>query len=123
MHHAKREERVKIELLYFDGCPNYEPTKRLVEEILTAEGLKADIQEIPVNSGEEALALRFPGSPTVRVNGRDIEPGAENKSGFGLQCRVYREGNRILGVPPRRLLTAALLETSPGESHNCCRRG
>ena len=114
---------MKIEFLYFDGCPNYEPTKRLVEEILTAEGLTADIREIPVNSAEEALALRFPGSPTVRVNGCDIESGADRPSEFGLKCRVYREGNRILGVPPRRLLSAALLETPLGESHDCCRRG
>ncbi len=114
---------MKIELLYFDGCPNYEPTKRLIEEAVKDEDLNANIQEIAVNSSQEAMALRFLGSPTVRVNGRDIEPGAERKSDFGLQYRVYRDGNRVLGVPPRRLLHTALLEASFGEFHDCCRRG
>ncbi len=118
---------MKIELLYFEGCPNYEPSKRLIEETLTGEGLNAEIQGIAVNSSQEAVALRFLGSPTVRVNGRDIDPGAERKSDFGLQCRVYCYGNRVLGLPPLNLLRAALLEAalqerSLGVSHNCCRR-
>ncbi len=112
---------MKIELLYFDGCPNYKPTRRLIEEVLTAEALEGEIREIPVNSAQEAATLGFLGSPTVRVNGHDIEPGADRRSDFGLKCRVYREGSSLRGVPPRRLLNVALLEASLGESRSCCR--
>jgi len=65
---------MRIEILYVPGCPNYQPTFERLEAVLASEALKTGIQGIPVTTEAEAKALLFPGSPTVRVNGEDVEP-------------------------------------------------
>ena len=95
---------VTIEVLFFDGCPNHEPTVQLAREVVGALGVAAEVREVTVENAEEAEALRFLGSPSVRVNGRDIEPGADGRTGFALSCRMYGSS----GVPPRDWMLAAL---------------
>ena len=97
-----------IEILFFAGCPNHEPTTNLAREVLSELGLEAEIREVPVETAEEAQTHRFIGSPTVRVNGNDIEPDGRDRIDFGLSCRMYRGG----GVPPKELLVEALREAS-----------
>ena len=93
-----------IEVLYFEGCPNHEPTVQLAREVVETLGLSLAISQVEVAGPEEAEALRFLGSPSVRVDGRDIEPGAGERTEFALSCRLYGDS----GVPPRELLVAAL---------------
>jgi len=97
-----------VEVLYFSGCPNYKPTLRLVREVLGELGLSVDIREVPVETAEEAQSRRFIGSPSIRVDGRDIEPEARGRRDFGLSCRMYGDS----GVPPKALLIEALREAS-----------
>ncbi len=97
-----------IEILFFDSCPNHEPTMDLAREVLSELGLEAEIREVPVETAKDAETHRFVGSPTVRVNGKDIEPDALDRSDFGLSCRMYRGG----GVPPKELLLEAVREAS-----------
>ena len=97
-----------IEILYFDGCPNHEPTLDLAREVVGELGVDEEIREIRVETAEEAERARFLGSPSVRVNGRDIEPEARGRADFALSCRMYRGG----GVPPKELLVAALRQAS-----------
>ena len=97
-----------IEILYFPGCPNHEPTVSLAREVLGDLGLEAEIREVAVENSEDAEAQRFVGSPTVRVNGKDIQPEAENRTEFALSCRIYATG----GVPPKELFMEALREAS-----------
>jgi hypothetical protein len=58
---------MRIEILYVLGCPNYQPTFERLQAVLASEAVKAGIQGIPVTTEVEAMALSFPGSPTVRV--------------------------------------------------------
>jgi hypothetical protein len=95
-----------IEVLYFAGCPNHAPTVDLAREVIAELGLDAAIREVPVETAEAAEALRFVGSPSVRVNGRDIEPAAREQTEFALSCRMYGDA----GVPPKELLIEALRE-------------
>jgi hypothetical protein len=88
-----------VELLYFEGCPNHHAARQLVERIAIEEGAVADVRLVEVSSHEEAEALRFLGSPTVRVNGRDVEPGADERDDFMLACRVYRTEAGLDGQP------------------------
>ncbi len=97
-----------IEILFFDSCPNHEPTMDLAREVLSELGLEAEIREVPVETAEDAETHRFVGSPTVRVNGQDIEPKAQLRTDFALSCRMYESG----GVPPKELLVDALREAS-----------
>ena len=95
---------IKVEVLFFDGCPNHEPTVRLAQEVMADLGLTAEVREIVVENSEDAQTSRFLGSPSVRVNGLDIEPGAEDRFDFSLNCRMYGAS----GVPPREWMVAAL---------------
>jgi hypothetical protein len=61
-----------------------------------------------VESEEDARRSRFLGSPTVRVDGRDIEPGADRRTDYGLKCRLYRTPDGIVGVPPDTVIVDAL---------------
>ncbi len=93
-----------IEVLYFEGCPNFEPTLSLADEVLSQLGLTAEVRKIEVLSPGDAERVRFLGSPSVRVDGKDIEPGAGSRTEYALSCRIYGDS----GLPPKELLVAAL---------------
>lgn len=97
-----------IEILYFDGCPNHEAAAGLVREVLADRRLDAELRTVRVESPEDAERMRFLGSPTVRVDGRDVEPGAEERSDYVLACRVYRTPEGMSGLPDRSWVEAAL---------------
>ncbi len=99
---------MKIELLYFDGCPTYRPAQEALEQALSEEGIDARIQLLAVNTNEEAQRIQFPGSPTIRVNGRDLFPAPEPQDG-GLGCRMYPTPECLRGAPTKEMLREALL--------------
>ena len=96
---------MRIEVLFFEGCPNHGPTVQLVRDVTAAQGVDAELVEVEVRSPGEAARLRFRGSPTVLVDGVDAEPAANVEHGIGLGCRIYTNGK---GVPPRELLESAI---------------
>jgi hypothetical protein len=98
---------VRIELLYFDGCPNHEALLPRLREILARTGVSAEIDLRRIASAGAAQRERFLGSPTVRINGRDIEPEAERRTDYGLKCRLYRAPTGLSGQPEEELLQAA----------------
>jgi len=75
---------IEIECLFAPGCSSRDDTVALVEKVVGEQGLTAAIREIVIVSPEEAIKFRFLGSPSLRVNGRDIEPGANERSDFGM---------------------------------------
>ncbi len=94
----------KIEVFFFEGCPNHSPAVELVRDVVQRIAPDARIHEIAVRDDREAERLRFLGSPTIRVDGVDIEPEAEARTDYAMSCRTYGGS----GVPPRQLLEAAL---------------
>ncbi len=90
---------MKVEILYVAGCPNHEPTVRLVHEMLALEGVLGELLETEVRTVDDAQAIGFLGSPSVRINGVDVEPDARTVQTFGLGCRIYAEGDRRSGMP------------------------
>lgn len=101
---------MKIEVLYFESCPNHGPAMEMVREILNSLGCEGDVREVEVRTQAEAEAIGFVGSPSIRVNGNDIEPWASKSKTFGLSCRTYVNCLGHGGVPPRELLRLALRE-------------
>jgi hypothetical protein len=101
-----------VEILYFAGCPNYRAARALVERVSDELGVTAQIRVIEVADAAEAQRCRFLGSPTIRVDGRDIEPGADERDQFMLACRVYRLDSRLAGLPDEHWLRAALTAAS-----------
>lgn len=95
---------MKIELLYFSGCPHHGPTRELIDSVLSELGIDAEVEEIDVRDEQEAQRHGFLGSPSIRVDGADIEPGAESRTECALSCRMYGSS----GIPPRQLIETAL---------------
>lgn len=100
---------VHVEILSFDGCPNRERAVELVERLVLETGVNARVDMIDVTDEETARARRFLGSPTILVAGRDVEPGAENRSDYAVSCRVYRTDDGLRGEPDERWVREALL--------------
>jgi hypothetical protein len=100
----------RVEVLYFDGCPTWKQAVELVRQIVTDARLDESVAVHPlrVESDEEAQRLRFLGSPTIRVDGRDVDSSTEGAVDFGLQCRLYRDGERFSGLPPVAWVRTAL---------------
>ncbi len=118
---------MKVEVLYFEGCPNHAPTVDRVREELQSDGLPKEIREVEVRTQAEAEALGFLGSPTVRIDGLDIEREARNLTNYGMSCRTYLEGRVRSGLPSPDLIRRALDEqiTQAGggtsfKSHDSC---
>jgi hypothetical protein len=113
-----------IEVLMFEGCPNVEATLAEVRTAIAATNESVDVKIVPVDDVEAAVRLRFLGSPTVRVDGIDIEVSASARNDYGLQCRIYENGGRLQGVPSAESIVSALRGDAPrgGVSvpRNCC---
>jgi len=92
-----------VEILYTDECPFWKETLKLIEE--TASDLKIDIsvKKVRVSSEEEAKKLKFPGSPTVRINGVDIDPTVKEVTGY-IGCRIYTYRGSIYEFPPKEMI-------------------
>ncbi|MBL7492788.1 hypothetical protein I6A62_32855 [Frankia sp. AgW1.1] len=61
-----------------------------------------------IDDDRTAQTEKFLGSPTLRINGRDVDPTAERATGYGLQCRVYRTADGLQGSPPDHHVLVAL---------------
>jgi hypothetical protein len=106
-----------VEVLYFEGCPNYESLLPHLRQLLERAEVDCEIKLRCVESLEEAQRERFLGSPTVRVDGRDVEPDAEQRSDFGRKCRLYRNGSRLQGVPPDEWVLGRIQESRSLRTH------
>lgn len=96
---------MKIEVLFFEGCPNHLPAAERVRAVLERENVAAEIVAVEVKDESAARALAFPGSPTIRVNGLDIEPAVRGSTETGFACRRYAGG-----LPSEEAIRAAVRE-------------
>lgn len=101
---------MKVEVLYIADCPNHKPTVERVRDVLRSAGMPEMVQEVEVCTQADTEAMRFLGSPTVRVDGLDVEPEARAVQHFGLGCRSYVEDGRRSGLPSSDLIRRALQE-------------
>ncbi|MFP7754559.1 hypothetical protein ACLG6S_07890 [Thermodesulfobacteriota bacterium B35] len=75
---------VEIEILVAPGCGAREQTEALVADILASLDMTAQVRTRVIEDARQAAAARFPGSPTVRVNGQDVEPAARSRKEYGM---------------------------------------
>jgi hypothetical protein len=103
----------RIELLWWAGCPSTDHARDLLTQALDDAGLQpAAIEEREVTSDEQAAAEGFVGSPTIRVDGRDLVP-PPNDEPTGLNCRIYRlRDGRVSPTPDPEDLREALARTA-----------
>ena len=99
---------MKIEFLYWEGCPSHPEALDVLRDVLDACGIEEAIELRVVETHEEAVALAFPGSPTIRIDGRDVDPAGAGAPAE-LACRVYRlPDGRPSPVPSRQQLEEAV---------------
>ena len=106
---------MKVEILYFDGCPNHAAAINRIREVLKQEGISAEVSEVKVADEATARSIGFLGSPSIRINGRDLEPAAQSSKNFGMACRTYLEEGKRVGLPSRESIRAALRETAQSQ--------
>ena len=104
--------RPRVEILYFEACPNHEPARAVVERVARQLRIEPELRLVEVADPDTAVELRFLGSPTVRVDGVDVEPGAEDRRDFAFSCRLYRSESGVAGQPDERWLRKALAEAA-----------
>ena len=98
---------MKVELLYFEGCPNAEVAEQGLRQALMEEEIEARITSVSVDTDEEARALRFPGSPTIRIEGEDAFE-VEDRESWTLTCRTYATPEGLRGAPTVDMLRSVL---------------
>lgn len=97
-----------VELFYWEGCPSYPEARELLRYVLRERGSSDEIRMREVTTTEEAEELRFPGSPTIRINGRDVDPSGAEAPAM-LACRIYRlPDGHVSPIPSREQLEEAL---------------
>jgi hypothetical protein len=81
---------MRVELLWWDGCPSHPEAHAELRDVLRSEGLDPDLVERrEIKTDEQAVRERFPGSPTILIDGEDVWPPPDSEP-FSLTCRVYR---------------------------------
>ena len=103
---------MRIELLYFEGCPGYEALLPTLRRLLTDAGIEEEVEPRPVESPEAAEHERFLGSPTLRVDGEDVDPTTGDRQDFGLECRLYRAAEGYSQTPATSWIRSALARAS-----------
>ncbi len=97
-----------VELYYFKDCPSYRTAAANLREALGAEGLRGNVEMIEVTSEEDAQKKRLIGSPTIRIDGVDLEGPQAEAMGYGYNCRVYSENGHMSGWPSIEQIRQAL---------------
>ncbi|MGH9534506.1 MAG: DF family (seleno)protein [Terriglobales bacterium] len=104
---------MRIEVLYIAGCPFHRAAVRRVQDLLRETGVSGQIREVLVTSPAMAGAWRFPGSPTIRVNGGDV--AGEDPQPPAFSCRLY-SGSSEPGLPSREMIRRAILAAASGDA-------
>ena len=105
--------QVKVDFFYYEDCPSHEGALDRLRQVLSEEGVEAEIEITKVETIEQAQGLRFVGSPTILINGGDIDPPPEDAY-YALACRSYRlEDGRISPLPSLDMIRHALRKARP----------
>lgn len=89
-----------VEVLHTEGCRNAADYLPRLQQLLTAAGLAEPVRTRIITSPAQAQRERFLGSPTIRINGRDVDPSADQRQDYGVSCRLYTGPDGLRGTPP-----------------------
>lgn len=106
-----------IEFLYYEHCPSHEVAFERLQKVMEDVGVQQEIRIIKVETEEDAVALCFVGSPTIRVDGHDIIEIPSGES-YRLACRIYHlEDGRISPLPSEAMINDGLRRAISMSSH------
>ena len=98
---------MRVSFLYYEECPSHDLALERLREVVAEEGISREVEVINVETEDQARELRFVGSPTIRVDGQDIDSPSDTR--YVLTCRAYRlEDGRISPLPSKDMIRRAL---------------
>ena len=98
---------MRVSFLYYEDCPSHNLALERLREVMAEEDTPGEVEVVKVETEEQARELRFVGSPTIRVDGQDIDPPSDPR--YALTCRVYRlDDDRISPLPSKHMIRRAL---------------
>jgi hypothetical protein len=103
----------EVELLWFSDCPNHATARGMLAEVIAELVPGTPIRDLDATDPVTADRLRFPGSPTIRVDGRDVDPSYVDPGDYTPRCRLYRTDSGLQGLPERRWIEDALRAAGP----------
>jgi hypothetical protein len=109
---------VRIQILARRDCDNRGMAVNVVERVVSETGVPAEIEVVEVKTLTEARKLLFPGSPTVRVDGRDVDRQPGRDGDVSLGDRVYRTERGLAGWPDEEWVREAVLLAVAGTTTN-----
>jgi len=99
---------LSIDVLYYEDCPHYIEAVKTLKEVLSEESVEAQVNMVKVAKGGEAEAFGFVGSPTILIDGHDVQRGTDHTSPFQGHCRIYRYKGNVFEIPPKDMIRDAL---------------
>ena len=107
---------VHVTVLFYEDCPSYELALERLREVLSEENIDAHVEVVKIESEEQAQEQHFVGSPTILLNGQDIDPPPPD-SYYTLTCRAYHlEDGRISPLPSRGMIRRAIDAATKAET-------
>ena len=106
---------MKVEVLYVAECPSHPAAMKLVRDVLNSEGVAVEVGEVLIKDNCMATKLAFSGSPTIRINGRDVAGEPSQAKAFALSCRLY-PGSAEIGLPRVEMVRRAIVEAREGNA-------
>ena len=107
---------MRVSFLYYEDCPSYDLALERLREVMDEEGIPGVVEVVKVETEEQARELHFVGSPTIRVDGQDIDPPSDPR--YALACRAYRlADDRISPLPSKDMIRRAV--RSPTRCQPC----
>jgi hypothetical protein len=98
---------MRVSFLYYEECPSHDLALERLREVMAEEGISREVEVFKVETEDQARELRFVGSPTIRVDGQDIDPPIDSR--YILTCRAYRlEDGRISPLPSKDMIRRTL---------------
>lgn len=98
-----------IRLLHTEGCHTYHNAFDEIEKALKEKGFPVRFEVILITSEEEAKGHKFFGSPTIHVDGEDVDPNARMVTKYGISsCRPYFWKGKSYDYPPKEMIMEAL---------------
>lgn len=101
---------IRIDLFHVSECEGFAVAMDNLKAVLDKAGIEHTLQIHTLLTEEDAVRWKVIGSPTIHVNGKDVEKGIGSTQGYGLKCRAYREGQKLLNAPSKLMILKALNE-------------
>ena len=108
LHPEAEPPGLRVELLWFQDCPNHRAVRAMLGELIDELTPGTKLEDVDATDPVVAERHRFPGSPTVRVDGRDVDPSFEDPGDYTPRCRLYWTAEGLRGLPERRWVEEAL---------------